>query len=463
MPHRILLLNFSKAEAEALAKAGYNVERGYLGRFVPASQFIPYNFPHPPYEYDVMFYNSEAPRDVANEFRSQGNLLSQPGLYRAFSTLGGAPHVRVSLVGRSVSDGALLHGGVPFVETITAEENVSSFVERPVEDEPFSIKEVHSLIANFKGQIRDVAKFFRTDKAAIRPLHQVPVLTSKSGEVLAAYGTQYASEIFLRYIVLPQVKNNAQVCLSILQSLEVVRPELFPDRLRQNWIKDEEFLLPDERAIHKVIADRTAEVAAFIQSKKKELEERSAANSFVRNLLVATEVDEACRLSTVVKRALEFIGFKVEDIDEKIKNAIKKEDFWVIDRDFLAITEVTATKGKNPKVKEYNDILGRITTIYKRKGELVPPAGTISGLLVLNYDVDTHPASRPRAYTGEHAGIAEAAAEQAIGLLSAVDLHRIVVAVIEGSLTKEAARELLKKPGRIEFNAARQRASAART
>ncbi|HEV8076319.1 MAG TPA: hypothetical protein VGP66_10740 [Candidatus Acidoferrum sp.] len=155
----------------------------------------------------------------------------------------------------------------------------------------------------------------------------------------------------------------------------------------------------------------------------------------------------------MIKKALEFLGFGVEDIDQKTRSAIKKEDFWVTDGSFLAITEVTGTINKNPKIKEYNDILGRLTTIYKRKSDLVLPENAeVSGLLVLSYDIDNHPAKRPIVYSGADEHIAEGAVEQGIGLLSTVELHKIMVAVMENRLTKEAARAIIRKPGRIEFD-----------
>ncbi len=54
-------------------------------------------------------------------------------------------------------------------------------------------------------------------------------------------------------------------------------------------------------------------------------------------------------------------------------------------------------------------------------------------------------------YTGEDEYIVETAVEQGIGLLSTVELHKIIVAIKEGQLTKDEAREIIRKPGRIEF------------
>jgi hypothetical protein len=122
----------------------------------------------------------------------------------------------------------------------------------------------------------------------------------------------------------------------------------------------------------------------------------------------------------------------------------------VSDGEFIAITEISATKNKNPKTKEYNDLLGRMSTIYKRR-DLVPNADKVTGLLVLNYDIDTHPFKRPKVYTGQDEEFMLAAADHGIGILSTVELHRIAMAVKERGLSKEKARDLIKKPGRIEY------------
>jgi hypothetical protein len=69
----------------------------------------------------------------------------------------------------------------------------------------------------------------------------------------------------------------------------------------------------------------------------------------------------------------------------------------------------------------------------------------------LNYDLDTHPYKRPRVYTGDAEEIVRAAEEQNIGLLSTVELYKVLIAVKEGKLSTGAARDLLKQAGRIEY------------
>ena len=185
-----------------------------------------------------------------------------------------------------------------------------------------------------------------------------------------------------------------------------------------------ELAFAEKIAIDSEIATASLAFNELVTQKRIEREQIGERYRFIRQILVATEdpnLDIKDRLSTNVKLSLEFLGFDVTDVDEKIRGAIRKEDFWARDRDFLAVVEVTATKNKNPKTKEYNDILGRMATLFKRR-DLVPDASRVSGLLILNYDLKTNPFGRPRVYTGDSEEIVRAAGGTGIGLLSTVDL-----------------------------------------
>lgn len=346
-----------------------------------------------------------------------------------------------------------MHAGLKFVNLSRAEQNVSKLLETNQREAGFSVPEVHDLIVRFRSRVARVGQFISTADAP--PYHYLPVLVTRNCEHVAAYGTCRGNALVPVYMVLPQLENNAKAIVEIFQTFEGVFPDLFPDALKKVWLQGEEFKLPDEHAKDEEIKAKLVETQAIVENLRREQAQLASENDFVRQLLVATEdskVEPDKRLSAVVKKALRFLEFSVVDIDEKTKTAIKKEDFWVSDGGFFAITEVTGTANTNPRVKEFNDILGRITTIYKRKTDLLPEGvSSVSGLLVLNYDCERHPARRPKAYAGDLEHIVESAVEQNIGILSTVELHKIIVAVKEGSLTKENARSFLKKAGRIIY------------
>lgn len=394
MEHRIILINFPDREVEAVANAGYTVELGYIGKMSEDKKDCSFYAPHPLYEYDVLFYNSDIPEELTDyEFPDSTNLLKDEGALNALHSLRVPPYVRVSFIGCNVGAEDLVFGGLPFIKLEDADANVSSLIEpwRAT----FSIPELHEVLTRFKSRVDEVGQFYFSEKD-LYPLYNISVFNTRSGKQVAGYGTSYGdSQTKLHYVVLPQVVDRHRAIIEILKCLENIHPELFPDIVKRDWLDTDEFLLPEEKAIDEDIREKMKETDIFIERKKRERKELATENGFVRNLLTSREDHDLpleLRLSGVVKKAFEMLGFKVIDIDQQIKSAIKKEDFWVIDGDFLAITEVTGTVNKNPKVKEFNDVFARLATIYKRKGELVlPSSANVSGLLVLNYDIDNHP------------------------------------------------------------------------
>jgi hypothetical protein len=452
---KILLLNFTESDAGIISKAGFAVERGYLGAYQP-QEYWAFQTPHPIYEYDVLIYNSADTLELENEFTKQNNLLKEKGSLEALTNFAGTPYLRIYFAGQYNGLPTLLHGGLPFLNLTNAEQNISLFFETTQVGATFAIREMHRLVAGLKGDISAVHQFLSSGD--INPFNHFPVLVSRSGQEVAAYGTKRdtAGKAVPKYVVLPNMKNAARASVEILQVVEKVRPQLFPDRNKNSWLDGAEFMLPDELAKEKELQDKTAEILAVEIRLRGEIEELKKENAFIRQLLTATEepkVQSDQRLSAVVRKSFEFLGFSVQDIDQRTKSAIRKEDFWVSEADFFAITEVTGTSNTNPKVKEFHDILGRIATIYKRQTDLIPEGiSNVSGLLVLNYDYERHPDRRPKAYTGEWEHIIESAIEQSIGILSTVELHKIIMAVKKGNLTKEHARLILKKPGRIEYD-----------
>ena len=373
---------------------------------------------------------------------------------QALTRLGGAPYIRIVFAGGAPAIIATL-AGVPGIEFCPANENVSRFIvaEQPV----FSIPEVHEAIAALRSRIlTPIGHYVRRSKGDQWPFQHFPAVVNRKGDQIAAYAVNASPErSLLLYIVVPQLDNNASGLVKILDAIRKWNPAVFPEFGEQAWYDSEEFLLPEERAIQRQITAKLAEAKEFVGTKRQEQARARNKLGFIKRTLVATEdpqLPPEDHLSTNIKKTLEFLGFSVEDIDAKIKGAIRKEDFWVVHGDFLAITEVTGTTNKNPKSKEYNDILGRMNTIFKRS-DLVPDANRarVSGLLVINHDLQTHPDRRPRLYSGELEHICDSAKESGIGILATTDLYRICIDVEEGVLSREEARQLLKLTGRIEY------------
>src|SRR5712692_5914245 len=316
--------------------------------------------------------------------------------------------------------------------------------------------ELHEVIGGLKSSVVvPIACYVHFGSTNTWPLYHFPVIVNRNGDQIAAYGVNVSPSPEPLYVLLPQLRDNAAGLIEILHTIARVYPEILPDVKTRDWFSGPEFSFAEEADIDVEIDRKLVETRAFVDAKRAEQADVRQRFGFIKEILVATEdpdIESDRRLATNVKRVLEFLGFEVDDIDVKIKGAIRKEDFWVKDGPFLAITEVTGTRNKNPKSKEYNDLLGRLNTIFKRS-DLVPAVdkARISGLLVVNYDIENRPFQRPRLYSGELEHIVEAAKESSIGLLSTVELHKIAMAVKQGGLTKESARSILRQFGRIEY------------
>jgi hypothetical protein len=452
--HRIVLVNFFPRDLEVSAKAGFHAELGYVGNKGAHANYIPCSFQRPLYEYDVYVYNGTLLPDLVGMYPEPKDMLGSK-IYEPLSNFERAPWVRIAFLGAD-SPSAMLWGGIPFAHLAPAHEGVTEliFVEN---NNALRCPELETCIAKMKAQVAfPIHRYILDENLPKHPFYHFSLISNRNHDLVGTYGTSYIREAARPvYVILPQFKDNAAALVQILDTLAEVRPELFPDRPgKKSWFLAKEFAFAEELAIDAELAVKEAELAQLFEWAKTERVKAAAPYEFMRKILVATEdpvIPLQDRLSTNIMMSLQFLDFKVTDIDSTIRGAIKKEDYWAEDADFLAIVEVTATKNKNPKTKEFNDILGRMTTLFKRRDLVLPNASDISGLLILNYDLDTHPFKRPRVYTGDTEEIVRAAEEQNIGLLSTVELYKILIAVKEGKLSKEGARSILKQPGRIEF------------
>lgn len=445
--HRIALVNFLPEDVEALEKAGFHGELGYIGRQTEAG--IPYSFKRPLYEYDVYVYDGTLSPEVVKLYPSPRDFWAAS----ASLSVATRPRVRIALIGPNTPV-TLYVAGMPFIRLANADRGLSDIISCR-NDSPFICPELEECVGRMRKNVRrPIYRYISYQDSPALPgytVHHFPLMVNRNNDVIAAYGTVFNGSVKPVYIALPLFNDNTRALVELLNTLAEMHPELFPDRpTKRSWLRTSQFAFSEELAIDEEIEQRKAELTRFVEEKQADRASVGRQYDFMRKVLVATEdaVEPSERLSANVRASLEYLGFKVTDVDA-IRGPIKKEDFWAEDSDFLAIVEVTATRGKNPKNKEFSDILGRMSTIYRRQD--IPDASRITGLLILNYDLENHPFRRPRVYTGDAEEIAQAAKDHDIGLLSTVDLYRILIDVKEGRLAREGSRELLKQSGRIEY------------
>jgi len=187
---RRIQVNFPTKAEGLVSKEGFNVERGYLGAY-EAKDRLPFQTPHPLYEYDVLIYDSHYDTDQLKEFWAPSNLFDQKGSLEALESFNIPPFVRIAFIGGANGTKRLLHAGLKFINLLEAEKSVSSFVEAQT-GHTFAIPELHNVLVNFRGQIKNVRQFYVEDHQHY-PLYCFPVLGSRSGQQVIGYGTTYDS------------------------------------------------------------------------------------------------------------------------------------------------------------------------------------------------------------------------------------------------------------------------------
>ena len=446
--HQILLVNFTQREADEVTKAGFNAEVGHTYR---TGQRLWFSSPHPIHEYDVYVYNSELTEAPLTEHAI--SIADNPQFLSEINSMQTLPFIRIAFLGDvRKSEQPLI--GTSHINAIKAHANVSIVI--PTSNVSQKIKPLHDLLEKSVGQIKiPVAQYITTIPGELDyPYSLVPAFVNRNSDIIGAYGVSYERKDLPHYVTLPQYQKNTLILINILEVFADIRPKLFPGFASSGWEDAAEFRAPREIQIHEEIIAKQEEARAFVTARSAELALAGQEFAFIKAILTALETAEIPseeRLSLRVKQVLTYLGFQVRDIDQEIKTAIRKEDLWVQDGSFLAITEINGTQKKNPKRTEYNDLLGRMNTIFKRR-DLVPEAENITGLLILNYDSKTHPDKRPALYSGDDSDIARAAAETDIGILSTVELYKLARAVLYGTITKCEAREQIKTFGLIKAN-----------
>ncbi len=439
---KTLFINFSKKEIKSLKNLEeVDAELGFVDTAGPG-----HFFPSPSHDYDIVIakidresslgVNSEFPRKFAGWEDSMRleNCIPR-GFYLGF--LG-------------ENSGSLQNFGLSWVNTSNADPRDKIFNRANHYDSDFDF-------------LFDKFAFRLPVKKYISVAHPLDKLRANNmGEAVAAYrqeffyrpGDSLEKELKPTLLLVPFFDNTLSVVDEVLKLLKTVRSDLFPGLARQDWEEEEYFIPAEVLKIQNQISEKIKEAKTWIESKEKEIEAKKKEHGFLTQILKADDHnfqgDE--KLSVNVKRVLEFLGFEVIDVDKELQKTIKKEDFWIVDGNYFALGEVTGTEAKNPKVTEYSGLLGRVATILKRKGvpRQLSQKGEPKGILIINHDRKSHPFSRPDIYTGENEEVVEAALDQGISILSAVELYKITKAVRDGELSKAEARKLIEAGGRIK-------------
>lgn len=437
---KILMINFTEYEQKKLIDLGFNVEKGYVGSQEERNDdwYLGYYFQSAPYEYDIVIFNSKRNPKEESNLPKVYNLHEDRSRYEDFEYLQKAPLI-IAFSGYESSNNLML-AGLPFIYLKVADERDTRLLI--AQRQTFGIDEVSKFLEKHKDKIITVTQYlYSTVKD---PIYHSPLVVNYNHDQIAAYGTTYSGRTILQYLVLPQFRNNSEILVDLMTLLVELRPELFPEIKRVDWIDSPEFLPLEIKKIQGEIEDEIIKAKKIIDSKMEQMKVKGEELKFLKQILIADDehFEGDNKLKPSVLKVLDFLGFKVIDMDKQVENGKKKEDLLLSDETdgFRALVEVKGTNKQNVPVSYYTQLLGHLRKSHD---------STIRGLLIINHDRINHPYKRTLLYADDEELFGD---ENDIGVLSTVELYKIISVVRDGKISKEKAREVIKGTNRIVFS-----------
>jgi hypothetical protein len=449
---KILLLNFTEAETAPFVARNYNFERGWMFR-------NGYNFPSPGYEYDIVIakfdkFGSEESRKLSQYGTDDWediNALNET--LRKFNGF--------ALVFTPEDDGSIISlnaVGLDNLDLVDLDERDKEYTLTDYSDERFvGFSFVKALYTKYAKKLNiPFAQGIETRRDEVDPF--LSIVTNANGQIVGGMGFHrfqdwnptrgdYDNTFRPRCVVFPALKESYEtVSIEILSQLPQWRPELFPTNER-DWSSDDRYKSSETKRIEKEMETELKKFETRVTELEAERGSEYLKDSMLMQILIADDSDEfapGTKMTDATLAVLKTLNFQVEDTSEVKENGKQRADILMKDPvdGFVAIVECKGTTAQNPP----ENYFGKITThLLAKNGEVT------RGVLVVNYDRKSDPFSRTPIYEDSPHIFDEE--QKQIGILSTVELFKIVRDVQNGKLTKEQARAMIKQPGRIMHTA----------
>jgi len=260
------------------------------------------------------------------------------------------------------------------------------------------------------------------------------VWDSKTGKLDARY---YHGAV----LVLPDYeKKNVDVALDLLREIIPEANYHLFDSVQNTWLSE---YLPAP-ALKKYF-----ERDSLMQDTKKRvtiLEDEAAQLINDYEWLTGLLISEGDNFTSNTKKALEFLGFRVEDIDSTVPlGEPKKEDLQIFEdaEEFFVLGEMKATTQESNRSANKDMITKTIAhqNRYARENKCSPP----NALLIVNHSIQLSPENRlSRFYQGDKEDRARCL-ESGISAIDSVALHALCQDVLAEKMSKDEARILIRE------------------
>jgi hypothetical protein len=197
-------------------------------------------------------------------------------------------------------------------------------------------------------------------------------------------------------IILPQFKDVYKPISNLFKEvLPVLKPKMFPQFVKNNWLDNEEYIFPK---IRELICEKENIVKEY-ENKRKAADERISTvrndYQFLTNILVSQGYDEF--LVDNVCEVLKFIGYKdIVNVDDILVEGNRQEDLRILDDGRFTVVEIKGHNG-NPTEDDCQALLKYMNRNMKSEGRT-----DVHGILIINHQKMIEPMKRDNpAYTKE--------------------------------------------------------------
>lgn len=257
---------------------------------------------------------------------------------------------------------------------------------------------------------------------------RVTLATNKLGEPIAFMQFYNLQEQKGLIIVLPQFEDlYVPIKNLICNVLPNVKPEFFPDFVKNTWMNQEEYILPNIKKLYEEKNSLIEEYKGKIEQLDNKIEETKNEYGFMMNILISKAYDDFL-VENLIK-VLQYIGYKnVVDVD-KIVEGNRQEDIRILDDGRFTVVEVKGHKG-NPTEDDCQALVKYISRNMKSENRT-----DIHGILIVNHHRIKAPLERPDpAFTAQQIKDAE---RDDYTLVSTWELYKAVRLMQEKLITFE--------------------------
>lgn len=241
-------------------------------------------------------------------------------------------------------------------------------------------------------------------------------------------------------IVLPQCEKLNIILNNILTDfLPSFYPEMFADFVKDNWINDEEYMLPEIKRIQQEKKNIEEEYKVKLEEIERKIKQKQEENIFLFDIISSTGTGD--KLVQAIIKCLKYLEYpKVEDWDKGKEYGELEEDLHIYkDEEYYFIGEVKGING--PPIKDDCNVIVK----YKSRNCDKLGIPRIHGTVFFNYHKNVEPNKRDKlGFTKKEIKDAERGKYTLIGTY---ELFKAIRLCQENILKKEDVRKSIETPG----------------